>query len=304
MNYLIYVERSAENLQFFLWLRDYERRFAAADTADLALAPEWTRAMEDEAVARIRKTQAEKVRKMSNPAVDIFKGTDFEKGNNGRKGSVATDTDISEFVTSLTPVPLWDTDLTKNPPHSTGLRQARHSRWREQRHLVSPSPCCLQPPKTNPPPLVTIQPFRKEIDRVIATYIADGAPRQLNLSDYEQKGVLHALSFTTHPSAFRLIARQTEATLRQQAHPNFIRWSICNGNPARVFFARGLGVATILLGVAAGVVLTLSRAPRGYRALAAIALVIGFATLMAAYKGMVWPFPFSLLSYLHDLNKR
>lgn len=115
----------------------------------------------------------------------------------------------------------------------------------------------------------------------------DGGPRQLNLSDYEQKTVLHALSRTTHPSAFRLIARLIEATLRQQAHPNFIRWSICNGNRARVVFARGLGVGTIALGFAAAVLLTLSSAGRGYRALAAIAWVIGIATLVAAYKGMV-----------------
>ncbi len=152
-----------------------------------------------------------------------------------------------------------------------------------------------QTPKPNPPLKVTIQPFRKELDRVIATYIMDNAPRQLNLSDYEQKTVLHALSFTTHPSALRLIARQTEATLRQQAHPNFIRWSICNGNPARVFFARALGVGTILVGVVVGVVLTLSRAPRGWRALAAVAFFVGVATLVAAYKGMVGGF--SLLPY-------
>jgi len=115
----------------------------------------------------------------------------------------------------------------------------------------------------------------------------DGAPRQLNLSHHDRNVTLQALSFTTHPSAFRLAAQQTEATLRQQAHPNFIRWSICNGNPSRVFFARGLGVATILLGMVAAVVLTLSSLGRGWRALAAIAWAVGFATLMAAYKGMV-----------------
>jgi hypothetical protein len=100
MNYLIYVERSAENLQFFLWYRDYVRRFAEADTADLSLAPEWTQTMEDEAIARLKKTHAEKSRKVPKEVADIFKGTDFDKGNNGRKGSV-TDTEASELVTPL-----------------------------------------------------------------------------------------------------------------------------------------------------------------------------------------------------------
>jgi hypothetical protein len=82
------------------------------------------------------------------------------------------------------------------------------------------------------------------------------------------------------------VAASIEASLRHQAHPNFIRWSICNGNPVRVCFARCLGVGTILLATVAAIVLTLSRAPRGYRALAAVGWVIGFATLIAAWKGM------------------
>ena len=69
--------------------------------------------------------------------------------------------------------------------------------------------------------------------------------RQLNLSAREQKATLQALAHTTHPSAFRIIARSVENALRRQAHPNFIRWSICNGNPARVFFARALGVGNL-----------------------------------------------------------
>lgn len=87
MNYLIYVERSAENLQFFLWYRDYVKRFEQAKTSDLALAPDWTPAMEEEAIQRIQREQAEKARskqpssKPGDVTVDIFKGTDFEKGS-------------------------------------------------------------------------------------------------------------------------------------------------------------------------------------------------------------------------------
>lgn len=78
---------------------------------------------------------------------------------------------------------------------------------------------------------VTIQPFREEIDRVIATYVVDGAPRQLNLSARERKQLLIALSHTTHPTAFRQVAWSVESTLRLQAHPNFIR---CQYKPSAV----------------------------------------------------------------------
>lgn len=133
---------------------------------------------------------------------------------------------------------------------------------------------------------VTIQPFRDEINRIISTYIMDGAPRQLNLSSWEQKAAVQALSCTTHPTALRLLVNTVETSLRRQAHPNFVRWSICNGNPARVFFARALGVGLILIGLVAGVLMVLGGVARGYRAITAVAFVLGISTLVAAYKGM------------------
>lgn len=78
MNYLIYIEHSAENLQFFLWYHDYVARFHKAPASEIALAPEWAQAMEEEAIARIQRAVAEKAKKVSPVAMGIFKGSDFE----------------------------------------------------------------------------------------------------------------------------------------------------------------------------------------------------------------------------------
>ena len=43
MNYLKYVEYSAENLQFFLWFRDYSARWEKLSDSDKALSPAWAR---------------------------------------------------------------------------------------------------------------------------------------------------------------------------------------------------------------------------------------------------------------------
>lgn len=53
-----------------------------------------------------------------------------------------------------------------------------------------------------------------------------------------------------------------------------------------MIFARGLGVSLIAAGILAELLITLSNVGRGWRALGAIGLVIGTATLIAAYKGM------------------
>lgn len=41
MDYLIYVEHNAENLQFYLWFHDYSRRFENLSEKEAALSPEW-----------------------------------------------------------------------------------------------------------------------------------------------------------------------------------------------------------------------------------------------------------------------
>ena len=135
-------------------------------------------------------------------------------------------------------------------------------------------------------PLVTIQPFREEISRIIAIYVADGGARQLNLSAKERSTLLHALGNTTHPSAFSHVMHTVEWSLRHQAHPNFIRWTICNGNRPRVIFARCLGVGGIIGGITAAILITLSDSGRSWRVLSAIGFMIGVATLICAWKGM------------------
>lgn len=80
MNYLLYIEHSAENLQFFLWLRDYTQRFRTAATSDLALAPEWSQAQHDAALQAVQvHATAQKKNAQSESAAEIFKDTDFEK---------------------------------------------------------------------------------------------------------------------------------------------------------------------------------------------------------------------------------
>jgi hypothetical protein len=108
----------------------------------------------------------------------------------------------------------------------------------------------------------------------------------LNISDRERYALLRALEHTTHPSALHYIHHSVESSLRCQSHPNFVRWTICNGNRPRVIFARGVGVGLILLGFIIAILLTLSKSGRGWRALASIPWVVGVSTLVAAWKGM------------------
>jgi hypothetical protein len=134
--------------------------------------------------------------------------------------------------------------------------------------------------------VVTVQPMREEINRVIRHYLTFNAPRELNLSHKDRALCLHALQHTTHPSAFLPALKITNAALRGQSHPNFIRWSICNGNRPRVFFVRTMGISNTLFGFVIAVLLTLSKVSRWWRIFAGLQWFLGITTLVAAYKGL------------------
>lgn len=133
---------------------------------------------------------------------------------------------------------------------------------------------------------VTVQPFRSEINRVISHYLAPNSPRELNLSHRNRAAVLHALQHTTHPSAFSLVKDMVEATLRGQSHPNFIRWSICNGNKPRVLFVVNSGIAHVILAVVLAIFLIMSHKSRWWRLFVFPLFFVGFDIAVAAYKGL------------------
>ncbi|KAH0538089.1 hypothetical protein FGG08_005301 [Glutinoglossum americanum] len=279
MNYLKYIEYAAENLQFFLWYKDYCKRFDQLDGAKKALAPVWTAAQVDAETTAAQSLATSQSK--SRDAAAVFGGTIFATGPKSPGSEPAGDpfatpprsaagdsrTDLERASVSV-----WEVSSVEAVSESTkGYSKAAAGAFENANLNWQP---------------FTIQPFRDEIARIIATYIAEGSPRELNLSARERIAVLHALRNTTHPSTLTSVMKSVEESLRYQAHPNFIRWTICNGNRPRVIFARCLGVGGIIFGSVAALLLTLSRAGRGWRALAAIGWMIGFATLVAAWKGM------------------
>jgi hypothetical protein len=73
MNYLKYIELAAENLQFYLWLRDYTKRFNELPMNEQALSLPWKKENnEPENQARPKQ--------LSSDTAAVFKGTDFSTG--------------------------------------------------------------------------------------------------------------------------------------------------------------------------------------------------------------------------------
>jgi len=269
MNYLKYIEFSAENLQFFLWFRDYVKRFDQLPKSEQGLAPVWSAEQaEADAAANTSKPSARANREVA----EALKGTDFADGKSHNADPFRT------------PAKTPSLEEKRDGMSEYGSSNGEYSQNSKNTHHTNAESAFEDAGMKWKP--FTMQPYRDEIDRVISVYIAEGGPRELNLSSRDRTTVLHALQNTTHPSAFRGVVTSIEYTLRRQAHPNFIRWTICNGNRPRVIFARGLGVAGIVGGLVANVIIKLSSATRPWSVIPFIGWFIGIATLIAAWKGM------------------
>lgn len=88
MNFLLYIEHSAENLQFYLWHRSYTERFRGTAQPDMKLAPEWTQEQQDETFAKLHRERREGARRNSTMISSVLKGTDFVGNKSTNLGSV------------------------------------------------------------------------------------------------------------------------------------------------------------------------------------------------------------------------
>jgi len=79
MNYLKYIEHDPENLQFYLWYKDYVQRFTTLPDSEKCLSPEWTaeQAQADSAAYRARFDS----KKMAPETAATMKGFETEKEN-------------------------------------------------------------------------------------------------------------------------------------------------------------------------------------------------------------------------------
>ena len=252
LNYLTYVAHDAENLQFYLWMVDYFQRFRHAPKSEKILSPKWKpnqSTSTDKQTVTIKDFSTISARELDMHSEDISNGSTWD----GTQSEI-TDAHMHTF----------------NAPKVAALQ------------VKSDAGGSARPWQTSP----QNQPFRAEINRIITHYIAPGSPRQLNLSHNDRATVLRALEYTTHPSALAVVKRTLDSTLRNSSHPNFIRWSICNGNKQWTYGLRIFAITNISIGFIIAIVLTLSKYSRWWRIFAAVEWWFGITNIIAASQGL------------------
>jgi len=111
--------------------------------------------------------------------------------------------------------------------------------------------------------------------------------------------VLRALHHTTHPSAFSSVRNVIDLGLRHYSHPNFIRWSICNGNQPRILLLRTLAVSWLSIAFILALLLVLSSVTRWARLAVIFPLWMGLVSITVSVQGLC-----VLLHRMHEREMR
>ncbi|KAI1456175.1 hypothetical protein F4805DRAFT_246986 [Annulohypoxylon moriforme] len=258
MDYLVYVEHDAENLQFFLWFCGYVERWSQLPESQKERSPVWgvgkrTNVRPHSRSERLGES-ADKLNRIL-AILDRGTGTGTTEQPTSAKGSeskeVQTDKNVSKPQTLAT---------------KTEMKEGGRKDWQWQ-------------------PFST-QPFRDEATQAARHYISTSGPRKLNLTYQDRTSCMHALQHTTHPSAFLPAFLAAETTLREDSHPKFVRWSIRNSNSPRMLFARVLSTSLIILGTMLGIILILSKFHRLARLSAVPFWYIGLYILLIEGRGI------------------
>ncbi|KAI6378054.1 hypothetical protein MCOR25_002300 [Pyricularia grisea] len=248
MDYLIYIEHNAENLQFFLWYSDYVQRWSRLSRRQKSASPPWNTDCEEETQGIRTSPLAAHKRANSEKMANILAILDRVSENEDAEP-------LSHESTSE----MGLSGRGENKEFVTSARTTEYSK----------------------------QPFRDELVKVASNYIEQGAPRQLKLSEGDRASIIEGLQHTTHPTALLPAFTMSSNILREFSHPSFIKWSLYrNANKPRINFTRSMAAVLIVLGLAFEVILTLSGLLTCLRALGILLLWPGITWLAAAAKGL------------------
>ncbi|KAI0385262.1 hypothetical protein F5Y04DRAFT_182369 [Hypomontagnella monticulosa] len=268
LDYLVYVERNAENLQFFLWYSGYVEKWSQLLELERERSPAWSG-------NKRPSTRASHTRSSSRS----FAGTPRLEERADKLDRILTILDQSAVSKNqqIAPTPV---------PESESRAGRAETNFSRPRTPVTPSAIKRDVQNEWRWQPFSVQPFRDEVTDIVRHYISTSGPRRLDLTIEDRTACMHALQHTTHPSAFLPAFVAAETTLREQSHTNFIRWSMRNINRPRVQFARVLATVLIVSAFVLDVVFILSKLNRLARLSAVPLWYVGLYIILIEGRGI------------------
>ncbi|KAJ4409692.1 hypothetical protein N0V82_009416 [Gnomoniopsis sp. IMI 355080] len=241
--YLKYIEHSSENLEFWLWYKNYDANYPSA-----------FRESED--------SDIENIRPLSKAYIPGSEASGSSTAAVSHKDSIASITERivhleSPCLQKARAGPAWKRTLARWLPghdHSTtcgdGFCRLDLDRDDAQDIERAASPISLsRSVKRANVPAETKAELRAELDAAVATFLLPGAEKDLNISHSLRQRVLRRVEKSTDPRHLKPVADHILEVMRNCSHRNFINVGVGTGTYETICVSNVLGVLNILAGL-------------------------------------------------------
>ncbi|KAL2130375.1 hypothetical protein VTI74DRAFT_6537 [Chaetomium olivicolor] len=235
--YLKYIEFSAENLEFYIWFKNYEASYAQGlniddkDYGSIASDSHST-----SSIARIKPSD-------SLASAEKHNNDDEIDSEAARETLTRISNLISTTALCTSKTACSATARTSFPPPTHPRTQDRSSRAQlTTKHIHFHS-------------------THSELNTIINLFLLPSSPKELNIPPALRDQALADLQYTPHPAALKPVADHVYSLLKNCSHRNFVRLGVGNGTFETVCVATVLGWANL----AGGFLAVLCRAMTPYR---------------------------------------
>ncbi|KAM0326967.1 hypothetical protein ACHAQA_006088 [Verticillium albo-atrum] len=228
--YLKHIEYSPENLEFYVWFKNYEARWAKHSGQH-----DYDFMEKDPSTYQVSEGYGSETELgIKHERVDRVELTEMS----------ADPEPASHTATQILEVALPKEACT---PIAKPKRTARD-------HLKALTSACTSAcalPTDTLPTLPGTHPFdaAPELSSIIQTYLLPSSPKELNIPPALRDTALEALKTSPSPAHLAPIAAHVHALLRTCSHPNFLRLGVANGTLETVCVATSLGIALTAAGL-------------------------------------------------------
>ncbi|KEF52945.1 uncharacterized protein A1O9_10851 [Exophiala aquamarina CBS 119918] len=252
--YLKHIELSPENLEFYIWFRDYERRHREDAKSSFQEAP----------VHDTTKLLSEDKNAIMNVYSTIIPDAQLLREE-------ALGPEFARYLTSIMP--------SQHGDHSTSCQSCKRG-WQ----LWSTSS-----PSSSHTTLLGYS-NKQELQAMAAYFLTPQSPMELNLPDRMRRDVCESLLNSDSPEALAPVVNHVYYLLKNCSHRNFIRLGVKNGTFETLCMVTVVGITFIALGLLT-MLLVAFASPSihhsvRWRGLAAAPFwIIGFSFMFAGLRG-------------------
>ncbi|KAM0270222.1 hypothetical protein ACHAQH_009522 [Verticillium albo-atrum] len=231
--YLKHIEYSPENLEFYVWYKNYEARWAKHSGQN----------------------DYESTEKDLSTASTYHGSEGYSSETElGLKSEPLEAVDLAEL--SADPEPASQTaaqilEVALPKAACTPLAKPKRTARDHLKALTSACTNVCALPMDTLPTLPGTHPFdaAPELSSIIQTYLLPSSPKELNIPPALRDAALEALKTSPSPVHLAPIAGHVYDLLRTCSHPNFLRLGVANGTLETVCVATSLGIALTTAGL-------------------------------------------------------